>query len=192
MLPVPSASKSSPFLARAPITQTSSAAILGQLPPSSLRWIHCCSYFNPHEIPLSYLDAWLHSTLPEADLAHARQTIVIALVERGLIKCDHESFSILFDIKKELPPQSDATSLNEAVKILSEFSPKQTGESQSLKEISIWASHTQEILKVIEGLQLEGKNDLLTGMQAWQQAQQSHAQASYAIAQRIGNLTPKT
>ena len=106
------------------------------------------------------------------------------LKDQGLIQCDEAAgtFSIHFDIKNSLAPPD--SSLSDTVKVLSFCRPNQ----EALRELSMWASHAQEILS--KDIQIEGKDDLLAGMQVWQQAQQSHAKAAHAIAQHR-NIAPR-
>ena len=173
MISAPSGARGSPFIGRP--KQASIQETLQQLPPPALGWLNCCFHFIPHEIPLSFLDAWLQLTfaLNEADLAFERKNIVTKLKDQGLIKCDEAAgtFSIHFDIKNSLAPPD--SSLSDAVQVLNFCRPNQ----EALKELSMWASHAQEILS--KDIQIEGKDDLLAGMQVWQQAQQSHAKASH-------------
>ena len=162
MIPPHTASRSSPFIGRP--KQASIQETLQQLPPHALGWLNCCFHFIPHEIPLSFLDAWLQLTfaLTEADLAFERKNIVTKLKDQGLIKCDEAAgtFSIHFDIKNSLAPPD--SSLSDAVKVLVFCRPNQ----EALKELSMWASHAKEILS--KDIQIEGKDDLLAGMQVWQ------------------------
>ena len=179
MIPSSTATRSLPFVGRP--TQASIQETLQQLPPHALGWLNCCFHFIPHEIPLSFLDAWLQLTfsLNEPDLASERKNIVTKLKDQGSIKCDEAAgtFSIHFDIKDSLAPPD--SSLSDAVKVLSFCRPNQV----ALKELSMWASHAQEILS--KDIQIEGKDDLLAGMQVWETASQSHAAQHLFLSQIV-------